>query len=342
MMEVKKSIVPQIMTILLVALMILMSEVFHEKEFIFPEITALTIGAWLAPKQVWKTNKIKLVFLIATYASLGIILVKYVDIDIYFKILIGFVVCVTGLFLSKTTFAPLISATILPIIINSESWLYPLFATAMSILIVIGQQYLEKGGYRSVQEYHPVTAAVKETYSLNLKRLCALALTAFIALQLKLPFLIAPPLIVAFVELSSNHPKLRHNSIKLAFVTFICAFSGAYGRILISEIGDFSAVIAYDFELSGNLKPHLPGHGQTAQGADVICHTSIGILDDVPVFVDDVFVVGIAHGIPFHIYGNNLTAVFPEYHFHYFVADVGAFFPIKAAVELDDFPTAAL
>lgn len=121
MMEVKKSIVPRIMTILLVALMILMSEVFHEKEFIFPEITALTIGAWLAPKQVWKTNKIKLVFLIATYASLGIILVKYVDIDIYFKILIGFVVCVTGLFLSKTTFAPLISATILPIIINSES-----------------------------------------------------------------------------------------------------------------------------------------------------------------------------------------------------------------------------
>ena len=234
MMEVKKSIVPQIMTILLVALMILMSEVFHEKEFIFPEITALTIGAWLAPKQVWKTNKIKLVFLIATYASLGIILVKYVDIDIYFKILIGFVVCVTGLFLSKTTFAPLISATILPIIINSESWLYPLFATAMSILIVIGQQYLEKGGYRSVQEYHPVTAAVKETYSLK----------AFIALQLKLPFLIAPPLIVAFVELSSNHPKLRHNSIKLAFVTFICAFSGAYGRILISEIGDLPLTIS--------------------------------------------------------------------------------------------------
>lgn len=244
MMEVKKSIVPQIMTILLVALMILMSEVFHEKEFIFPEITALTIGAWLAPKQVWKTNKIKLFFLIAAYASLGIILVKYVDIDIYFKILIGFVVCVTGLFLSKTTFAPLISATILPIIINSESWLYPLFATAMSILIVIGQQYLEKGGYRSVQEYHPVTAAVKETYSLNLKRLCALALTAFIALQLKLPFLIAPPLIVAFVELSSNHPKLRHNSIKLAFVTFICAFSGAYGRILISEIGDLPLTIS--------------------------------------------------------------------------------------------------
>ena len=114
------------------------------------------------------------------------------------------------------------------------------------------------------------------------------------------------------------------------------------GQLRISEIGDFSAIIAYDFELSGNLKPHLPGYGQTAQGADVICHTSIGILDDVPVFVDDVFVVGIAHSIPFHIYGNNLTAVFPEYHFHYFVADVGAFFPIKAAVELDDFPTAAL
>ena len=51
-------------------------------------------------------------------------------------------------------------------------------------------------------------------------------------------------MIVAFVELSSNHPKLRHNSIKLAFVTFICAFSGAYERILISEIGDLPLTIS--------------------------------------------------------------------------------------------------
>lgn len=235
-MEIKKSIVPEIMTIILVALMIFIAELFQEREFIFPEITALTIGAWLAPKQVWKTNKIKLVLLIALYASLGVILVKYVELDIYFKVLIGFVVCMIGLRGSKTTFAPLISATILPIIINSESWLYPIFATFMSVLIITGLAFLEKYGYRQRYIYQPLVIEIKETLSLDLKRLITLAVIALIALQLDLPFMIAPPLIVAFVELSSNHPKLRHNAVKLLLITFICSFSGAYVRIIVSEI----------------------------------------------------------------------------------------------------------
>lgn len=235
-MEIKKSIVANIMTIILVALMILMAEIFQEREFIFPEITALTVGAWLAPKQVWKTDKIKLVLLIGIYASLGVILVKYVNVDIYFKILIGFVACVFGLSVSKTTFAPLISATILPIIINTESWLYPLFAIFMSILVVLGQKFLEMGGYRKPLEYQPVQVNWSEIIDLNIKRLIALAIITLIALSLDLPFMIAPPLIVAFVELSSNHPKLRHNAINLLIVTFICAFSGAYVRLIISEL----------------------------------------------------------------------------------------------------------
>lgn len=235
-MEIKKSIVPEIMTIILVALMIFMAELFQEREFIFPEITALTIGAWLAPKQVWKTNKIKLVLLIALYASLGVVLVKYVELDIYFKVLIGFVACMFGLGGSKTTFAPLISATILPIIINSDSWLYPIFATFMSVLIIAGQAFLEKYGYRECYVYQPLAVDIKETLSLDIKRFIVLAIVALIGLQLDLPFMIAPPLIVAFVELSSNHPKLRHNAIKLLLITFICSFSGAYVRIIVSEI----------------------------------------------------------------------------------------------------------
>lgn len=235
-MEIKKSIVANIMTIILVALMILMAEMFQEREFIFPEITALTVGAWLAPKQVWKTNKIKLVLLIGIYASLGVILVKYINIDIYFKILIGFIACMFGLSVSKTTFAPLISATILPIIINTESWLYPLFAIFMSVLVVLGQKFLEMGGYREPLEYHPIKINWKEILLLNIKRLIALAIIALLALSLDLPFMIAPPLIVAFVELSGDHPKLRHNAINLLIVTFICAFSGSYVRLIVSEL----------------------------------------------------------------------------------------------------------
>lgn len=243
-MEGKKQVIPAIMTIILVAMMILMAELFQEKEFIFPEITALTIGAWLAPKQVWKTSKFKLVLLIFIYASLGIILVKYLNIALYFKILIGFICCMIGLAVSKTTFAPLISATILPIIINSESWLYPFFAATMSILVVLGQQYLQQRNYRPRIDYQPVNVALKKTIILNIKRLLVLASVALVAIRLDLIFLVAPPLLVAFVELSSNHQKLRKNVFVLATITFLCAFSGAYVRILVSEIGQMPLTLS--------------------------------------------------------------------------------------------------
>lgn len=244
----KKKLLPEFMTIVIVVLMVLMAEIFKEKEFIFPEITALAVGAWLAPKQVWKTNRVKLVILILLYALLGVILVRYINIDIYFKVILGFVVSLFGLYISRTTFAPLISAMILPIIINTESWLYPAFATLMAVLIVLGQKLLQKYEYRQDFKYFPVETDLEETMILNLKRIGALMIITFIAFKVSLPFLIAPPVIVAFVELSSNHPRLRSQVIKLLILVFIMTFIGSYGRLLFSEIFKlpliFSALIS--------------------------------------------------------------------------------------------------
>ena len=53
----KRRVVTDIMTIALVAAMVGVAELLGEKEIIFPEITALAIGAWIAPQQVWRTNR---------------------------------------------------------------------------------------------------------------------------------------------------------------------------------------------------------------------------------------------------------------------------------------------
>lgn len=232
----KKKLIPELMMIIIVSSMVLLSELFHEKEFIFPEITALAIGAWLAPKQVWKTNRIKLVILIGLYAILGVILVRYVDIADYFKVLIGFIICCIGLFVSKTTFAPLLSATILPVIMGTESWVYPIFATVMAFFIVIGQYLLEKYHYRKPFKYVLVDEDLKITVVLNIKRICALALISIFAFRFSIPFLIAPPLIVAFVELSANHHKLRSKALTLWGLVFIMSLLGSYSRLIFSEI----------------------------------------------------------------------------------------------------------
>lgn len=132
------------------------SLLLNEPEIIFPEITALTIGAWLAPKQVWKTSSLKLVVLIMIYAIIGVCLVRYLHMSLTFKVMLAFLLCNLGLIISHTTFAPLISACILPILMHTESWIYPISATIMAFMIVVIQNFLQKKGDCHPYHYEPV------------------------------------------------------------------------------------------------------------------------------------------------------------------------------------------
>lgn len=62
---------------LLATAMIGVSELLGEKEIIFPEITALTVGAIAAPKQSWRVSRVRMVLLIAVCSVLGILIVRY-------------------------------------------------------------------------------------------------------------------------------------------------------------------------------------------------------------------------------------------------------------------------
>ena len=92
-MKSQKQLLPYILTFIMVCLMVGVSQWLNEPEIIFPEITALTIGSWLAPKQVWKTSPIKLILLILIYAILGVLMVRYIDIFLELKIIVAFTIC---------------------------------------------------------------------------------------------------------------------------------------------------------------------------------------------------------------------------------------------------------
>lgn len=221
---------PYILTMIMVCLMVGCSLCLNDPEIIFPEITALTIGAWLSPKQVWKTSSIKLVFLIMIYAIMGVLMVRYLDVSLFMKVVFAFVLCNVGLIISKTTFAPLISACILPILMNTESWIYPLSATIMSMIIVFIQMILQNKGYCHEYHYEPVSFDYHHELILFLKRFIVVAVLGFLAIQLDNRLLIAPPLIVAFFELSGNHKKLRSHAPQLYIFTVFMAFVSAYLR----------------------------------------------------------------------------------------------------------------
>lgn len=241
-MKTKYTYIPYLITFMMVILMITIATLFDEPEIIFPEITALTIGCWLSPQQIWKTSQIRLVGLILIYSLLGVIMVKYITLPLYIKVISALFMCLVGLRMSKTTFAPLISACLLPILMETQTWIYPLAATTMTIIVVGIQKQLDRYSLHQKSSYHSKHIE-KEKLSLMLKRMIVVSLMLCLAFYIGYPLFIAPPLIVAFIELSGPHKNLRKKSPYLFLMAVFMAFIGAYARYFLTIQWGFSLIL---------------------------------------------------------------------------------------------------
>ncbi len=224
-----------LIVLILITFMVGLSELMGESEIIFPEIAALAIGALFAPVQPWKVSKPKLVILIAIHSMIGVSIVKFLPINIIFKVLIGVAVSLISLIISKSTFAPLLSATVLPIIMNTTSLIYPISATLFALIIVLIQAVFE------ATKLQPKNINLKKNYKLkdelitDLQRFVVIAVMSVPVLLFDFRFAIAPPLIVAFVELTSPKNKLIKTPLKAWVVMSVLALTGSMSRVIFSE-----------------------------------------------------------------------------------------------------------
>ena len=81
------------MCVALAAAMVGASEFIGEKEIIFPEITALTVGALAAPKQSWRVSRIRMVILIALCSVIGILIVRFSPLPKLVNLVGAFLIC---------------------------------------------------------------------------------------------------------------------------------------------------------------------------------------------------------------------------------------------------------
>ena len=229
-----KAYFPFLLSIIVISFMVGLSEAFNQKELIFPEIAALSIGCLITPNQPWKVSKIKLFFSITINAFLGILIVSYIHLPLWLNITLGFIISIVMLCFMKITFYPIISAIILPIILGTTTVVYPIAASTLTGIIIILQLLLEK--YMGKEKQHDTIADIhfRADILLWLKRLLIVSICAVICTRLDLIFLIAPPLIVAFTELSSPHSKARNKPVKT--VLFVCsgAIVGSLTRYYLS------------------------------------------------------------------------------------------------------------
>ena len=139
-----------------VAIMVGSAEIFGEKEIIFPEITAVAMGALIAPVQSWNTSRTRLFAAIVSVAVAGVCIVRVIPEILILRIALGLLVAVSVITLSKANFVPAISACILPILMGTKSPVYVISVAVMTAFILIFQKVLEYFGLHEKYEYRPI------------------------------------------------------------------------------------------------------------------------------------------------------------------------------------------
>lgn len=229
-----KNIIPHISTLFLVGLMVGIAELLNEKEIIFPEITALAVGYMVAQKRSWKVNGKRMLLLITICATVGVLIVRYSGLTLFPQMIIAFSFAQILFMFSGTTFAPFVSAIVLPVMMQTKSFIYPISAVILTILVIGFHQLFLKMKIREDEEYIPVMLNSKDDIIDTALRVVCVAIVGFVAIYFNYKFIIAPPLLVAFTEFSRPRNKVRNKPIKTVLVITGCALVGSLSRYLLT------------------------------------------------------------------------------------------------------------
>lgn len=227
--------------ILLVLAMFVIADSTGQKEIIFPEIAALALGAWIMEKSPWPGADFHFWFSPSLAALTGILIVRYVIYSPFFMIIAAFFLVVLQLKLSRSAVLPSISAAILPIITRSESWWYPLSVCVLTGIIALGRAYFNRRTPGNDSAAGTFDGKKEKAWSPRErlhwgKLLAGVTLVTAVAVGFDFTFMVAPPLIVAFVELSKPGGALRDKAGRAFIVLVLAAFSGVSWLYLIHTV----------------------------------------------------------------------------------------------------------
>lgn len=224
------SLVPALCFLLVMALMTGASELLNEREIIFPEAAAIALGALAAPKFAWRTTKNAVFFLITGCAALGMAIVL-LPVPLPFRLMLAYLVGQTVLLLSKTTFAPLISAVVLPVLLETRSPVYLAAAVSLTALILILSVMLEKCGLKEKPPFMPVPVKGADVWAM-LPRTLLMAALCLVGTLTGWRLLVCPPLLVAFTEFSRRGNGAMKKPLIAFLLLSLCALAGAALRLV--------------------------------------------------------------------------------------------------------------
>ncbi|MBQ5338425.1 MAG: hypothetical protein J6Z40_04590 [Oscillospiraceae bacterium] len=231
-MQCKKHL-PLLLTLLLIGGMTAAAEYLHNREIIFPEIAAIAAGALLTPKRAWNTDSKRIFLSISVCAVLGVLISRLCPFGTAPQMCLAFLIAQLLFFYSRTTFAPMISAIVLPVLLHTESSVYIAAAIILTALILLCRKLLIRLHILSDTPFEKLPVPDQNAYR-NLLRGTVIGCGWILLSQtMHLPFLAAPPLLVAFTEFRKPDAVSRREPLRVILLLTACAASGALLRILL-------------------------------------------------------------------------------------------------------------
>lgn len=223
---------PLLMTMIIVTVMTAAACLFDNKEIIFPEIAAIAAGGLMAPKFAWNTDKKRILIFIILCAVLGVGIVILIPLPLWMQMALAFL-CAQILYLySGTTFAPMLSAAVLPVMLQTDTIIYILSAIFFTALILFFRLLLERFKIRPETVFQKTGLPQKEAWIHMLLRTVLGSLLIFAAVSLDIRFAVAPPLLVAFTEFSKPTAPVRSRAAVAVALIGASAAVGAACRYL--------------------------------------------------------------------------------------------------------------
>lgn len=215
-----------------VLLMVGVAEWLGEKEVIFPELMALTIGAWIIDKRVWRVKWWQMVMLMSLGAVIGVCIVRYSFLPFPVNLALAFAFAGLCLLFSRATLIPLISACMLPVLLHTETWIYPLSVFLLSLVLVLGQKGMEKADIRHKIDYVPADRKWKRDLFRWLSLLLFVYLLSLAAYRMGYRYLVIPPLVVMFTEIVTSKAGFRARPTQLFLFMLTASLLGTGFQII--------------------------------------------------------------------------------------------------------------
>ena len=254
----RKVLYSMLAVVLLVIAMYTASGGVSQKEIIFPELAALAVGAWVLGNQRWLSRPLLICISPTLAAVTGTIIVHFLSQYQVVAILLAFVLVSIELWIMRSQVTPSISAAILPIFLQIDSLYYPIAVGVLTAIIALPRlsllSYQKRLGASQKEPFaakveSAATQAEQGTSAYGGGRLgedkkclkwlgifAGVSLITLIAFITNWKFIVAPPLIVTFVEIIQHRAGVSGQRFKLVLLLGCASIWGTLSMIVLHNM----------------------------------------------------------------------------------------------------------